>query len=441
MKIAMVNQPFGTINLPWTGEGGSRDIWIYEVAHRLARHCDIIVYTRKNRHQKKVEYDQKVQYRRISVTADEKFIRILSAVYRRLPKSCNFRYPLFASSLYYLFYALQVAKDLKSQKCDIAHIQNFSQFVPIIRAFNPKIKIILHMSCEWLTQLDKKMIESRLKKVDLIVGCSEYITKKIRHRFPQFAERCQTVLNGVDVRYFLSRKRQAAKAKNDVRRVLFVGRVSPEKGLHVLLNAFKKVVECYPQVHLKIVGSKFQLPSEWLINLSNDEKVYGLSSFYQGHSKATEERISYFTYLQRQLVSLKISDNVSFTGFVPYMHIVDHYLEADVLVNPSFSESFGRSLIEAMACQVPVVATRVGGMTEIVEDGKTGILVEPGDADALAEAILKLLSNENLRSSMGKTAQSRAVEFYSWEKVAENLWNHYKTLSNADVEKHQHSAV
>jgi glycosyltransferase involved in cell wall biosynthesis len=94
-----------------------------------------------------------------------------------------------------------------------------------------------------------------------------------------------------------------------------------------------------------------------------------------------------------------------------------------------------------MACQVPVVATRVGGMTEIVEDGKTGILVEPGDADALAEAILKLLSNENLRSSMGKTAQSRAVEFYSWEKVAENLWNHYKTLSNADVEKHQHSAV
>lgn len=199
MKIAIVDQPLGTIILPWTGRGGSLDIWIHEVARRLAQSCDVIVYTRKDRHQKKVEYDQGVEYRRVSTTFGKwfKVIRKLERIprFRDLTRVLfyrNTRRPFFASRLSYLAYALQVANDLRKQGCDIVHILNFSQFARVIRVFNPKVKIVLNTRCEWLTQLDRKMIERRLRDVDLIIGCSQYITEKVRRFFPQFAKRCQT---------------------------------------------------------------------------------------------------------------------------------------------------------------------------------------------------------------------------------------------------------
>ncbi len=164
MKVAIVNQPFGIMNLPWTGSGGSIEIWIHEVAQRLAQSCDVVVYAMRGLpSQNKVVYDQGVKYRFISATLDKWHTYLLYAVnkleriqgfrnIRRVFFFRNVKRPLFASSLYCLIYALQVARDLRKEGCDIVHIHNFSQFVPIIRAFNPKIKIILHMHCEWLTQ-------------------------------------------------------------------------------------------------------------------------------------------------------------------------------------------------------------------------------------------------------------------------------------------------
>jgi len=439
MKIAVVDQPFGNIILPWTGVGGSIDIWIYEMARRLARSCDVIVYTKRDRYQKKVDCDQGVRYRRVSTAFDEWYTYMSSAIdklerspggralsrnIRRIFFFRNVKRPLFASSVYYLTYTLQVAKNLKKEKCDIVHLINFSQFVSIIRAFNPKIKIVLNMTCEWLTQLNRKMIESRLREVDLVIGCSDYITKTIRCHFPEFAKRCETAYNGVDINRFIGKYDHNQTKQNGAKRLLFVGRVSPEKGLHILLNAFQKVVKRYPQAQLEIVGpTRVPLPQEFLATLSDDEKVSHLASFYHGSSGR-----SYFSYLHRQVISLNIANNVTFTGFVPNLQVINNYQNADILVNPSFSEAFGMSLIEAMACQVPVVATRVGGMTEIVEDGKTGILVEPGDAPALAKAILHFLSDEDLRSSMGRTARKRAVELFSWEKIVENLLYQYKKI-------------
>ncbi|MEM2915561.1 MAG: glycosyltransferase family 4 protein, partial [Candidatus Bathyarchaeia archaeon] len=216
--------------------------------------------------------------------------------------------------------------------------------------------------------------------------------------------------------------------RNGIKRLLFVGRVSPEKGVHVLLEAFQKVISRYPKAQLEIVGpTNVPLNFEWFWSLGLDDKVLRFASSFCHNPKG-----NYFSFLQKQLISLNIADNVTFTGFVPNSEMIKHYRDVDVVVNPSFSESFGRSLIEAMACEVPVVAARVGGMTEIVENGKTGILVEPGDADALAEAIIRLLSNEDLRKSMGKAARKRVVELYSWERVAEKLLRHYKNICDGN---------
>jgi len=433
MKIALVHH--GTISPSFLG--GSIDIWIYEVARRLAKSCDVIVYAKKGCHQKKDEYDQGVHYRRISTAADEWLNHISTAVdklgrfpsfhdVRRALFFRNVRRPLFASSLYYLTYVLQVAKDLREEKCDIVHLHNFSQFVPIIRAFNPKIKIALHMHCEWLTQLDRTMIERRLREVDLVIGCCKYITEKIRRVFPQFAKRCQTVFNGVDVNRFVSENGHSATKKNGVKRLLWVGRASPEKGLHILLDAFQRVVERYPQAQLEIVGPRWSVPIEFIVALSDDDRVSNLASFYCSNS-----RRSYFSHLQRQL-SLNITNNVTFKSFIPYRHIMNNYRNADVFVNSSFSEAFPLPILEAMASELPVVATRVGGITEAVANGKTGLLVEPGDAPALAEAILHFLSNEDLRKSTGKAARKRVVEVFSWERIVKKLLCQYKNVCEAN---------
>jgi spore coat protein SA len=422
MKVAFVTQPWDEV-VPPSGGPTSIAILTYQMARRLARSGEVIVYARRGPSQQKVQCDgEGIHYRRISVTAEDKLIKPA----RLLDRLLGFLYPkrpFFSSGLYYLGYALQVAIDLRAQQPDIVHIHNFSQFVPVIRVFNPSAKIVLHMHCEWLTQLAPAMIARRLRQTDWVVGCSEYITGKVRDRFPQFASRCQTISNGVDVNHFIDENGHGMSKQTGIKRLLFVGRLSPEKGVHVLLEALQKVVGRYPQVQLDIVGPLGNAPFEFLVRVSDDEQVSQLASFYSGLLR----RGDYLSDLQRYVPS-NLASRVRFVGSVPNSHVVDYYREADILVNPSFSEAFGMSLVEAMACQVPVVATRVGGMTEIVEDTHAGLLVGPGDATALAGAILRLLADDDLRERMGQAGRRRAIERYSWEQVTENLYHLYEDI-------------
>jgi glycosyltransferase involved in cell wall biosynthesis len=436
MKIAIVHQPINTISP--TNRSGSVEIITYEMARRLARHWAVIVYAKKGRYQKEIEYNQGVRYQRITTAFDEWHnylqygidklenlfgVNALSQSIRRTLLFRNARRPFFSSRWYYWNYALQVARHLRKEKCDIVHIHTFSQFVPIIRAFNPKIKIVLHMHCEWLTQLDYKLIETRLRHADLIIGVSDYITEKIRRRFPQFAKRCQTLYNGVDVGAFVNENRQNPPYENDIKQLLFVGRVSPEKGVHVLLGAFQKVLRQYPHVQLKIVGYQGALAFEKLSALSTDSKEKNLKRFYNGN---------YISYLKNQL-SVSETSHVSFLGAIPHRLLPKLYRNADVCVVPSVcNEPGAMPVVEAMAAGVPVVATRGGGVPEIVLDGKTGLLVERDNPSALAKAILLLLTNERMRKSIVNASRKQIVEFYSWDKTIEKLFNLYKTLCLAE---------
>jgi glycosyltransferase involved in cell wall biosynthesis len=280
------------------------------------------------------------------------------------------------------------------------------------------------MHSELLTQLDHSMIEHRLRKADLILGCSRYITGKIRQSFPSLAGRCQTLYNGVDLATFINDPEKDEK-RLELKQLLFVSKVSPEKGLHVLVEAFKKVVQKNPCVRLEIVGSLNAWPMRLFIWLSEDSKVQKLASFHRKGS------LSYLDHLKHKLVSLNISNNVTFHGRMQHEQVVKFYQAADVFVLPSFTEAFNMDIIEAMACQVPVVATKVGGNPEIVEDGKTGLLVESGDSRALANAILELLSNEDLRRKMGKIGRKR-VESLSWDSIVTNLLRLYKDMVEHD---------
>jgi glycosyltransferase involved in cell wall biosynthesis len=410
LRIAFVSQPLDGVVPP---QQSSIGIWTYQVARRLAVSHDVMVYAKRMRGQPSPGDTRGVRYRFVPAVPNQALLRLSGLAAGRR----GARRPLFAEVIYNLEYSLQVARDVRKQQCDIIHIHNFSQFVPVIRALNPSAKIVLHMHCEWLSQLDRPLVEARLRRADLVIGCSEHITGKVRRRFPERAGRCQTVFNGVDVDHFVGREKPGP-APNGAPHLLFVGRVSPEKGLHVLLEAFRDVVRVYPEARLQIVGSAGSAPLEFLAALSEESRVSDLARFYRG---------SYLSYLH-SLLPPPTSGQVIYRGPVPHSEIAEVYQGADVLINPSLSEAFGMSLIEAMASQVPVVATRVGGMPGIVEDGKTGLLVEPQNPRALAAAVLELAGDRGLRKSMGEAGRRRVIELFSWGRVVQTLLGHYKNL-------------
>jgi N-acetyl-alpha-D-glucosaminyl L-malate synthase BshA len=127
---------------------------------------------------------------------------------------------------------------------------------------------------------------------------------------------------------------------------------------------------------------------------------------------------------------LGVHDKCSFVGKQP--RIVDYLSASDVLLLPSEQESFGLAALEAMACEVPVIASRVGGVPEVVTDGETGFLSEVGDVDKMANDAGKLLADHKLRSDMGHRARESAVSRYHTNKVIPEYIKFYeKVLSQA----------
>jgi starch synthase len=104
---------------------------------------------------------------------------------------------------------------------------------------------------------------------------------------------------------------------------------------------------------------------------------------------------------------------------VPVDVVTQLYSHAAVFCCPSVYEPFGLINLEAMACQAPVVASAVGGILEVVEDGKTGLLVPPADAAALAAALDRVLGNPALGRAMGQAGRRRVEDKFSWASVAE----------------------
>ena len=422
MRIAFISQPFEAVTP--NVQGGSIAIWMDRVIHALdASAFEFIVYASRFPNQPAQEKHGNIEYRRFSNSIDVKIAKPFRVIERLLRYPIRKR-PYFATYSSYFFYASQIARDLQSQNCDIVHIFNFSQFAPIIRRYNPKVKIILHMQCEWLAELDKAWGERRLQDTDMVIGCSRFTTGRIQQRFPQHAHKCHTVYNGVDPRYFLSGKNGEDSGQSKQKNLLFVGRVSPEKAVHILLQAMRKIAAKFPDIKLNIVGPIGSAPFEYMGLISDDHKVNQIVSFYKGRLF----RDNYPTYLQQLTEGLE--KNVTFTGLVPHTETIQYYQTADVLINPSLTEAFGMSLVEAMASRVPIVATRVGGMTEIIEDSHTGLLVESADPEALADAIIHLLESESLRAEMGEAGPKKVTEKYSWGNIAKSLGDLYHKLSS-----------
>lgn len=408
MKAAMITQPRDGI-----GENTSIGIIALSLARPLSRLCDVIVFGKKNpRLPKLTDTSPQLQYEYVSVAADDYFIKPLMKILLRLTSGRK-HMPAFAMQAYYLAYITLISIKIRSRKCDVIHIHNYTQFIPVARFFNPKAKIIIQMNCEWLTQLDRNIMHKRLQKADLILSCSSYITLKNREAFPEIAERFETFYNGVDTRKF-SPENKGVQQKGK-KTILFIGRVSPEKGVHILIEAFSAAARKFNDIDLVITGHKST--SDFISELDDDEIVRGLLPFYAGKN--------YIDHLDSITVP-ELKRRITYTGAVDHDKLMELYSSAFMFIFPSvWHEPFGIPVIEAMACGIPVIGARSGGIAEIIHNRKNGILVERSNAEDLRRGIEEIITNDDLRQRLQTEGPRHAEEIFSWDRLACRLFEFY----------------
>ncbi|MFA5898202.1 MAG: glycosyltransferase family 4 protein [Hyphomicrobium sp.] len=398
MRIVFLSQYFDRVLPP---EQNSVGIVSFEIARRLAADAEVTILTVGGRRGSRRTVVDGMTVEQLACAPPRAWSLAADAWSRVRPRAR----PLYAHSVYAFDYLLHALHRIRRLAPDVIHVQNFPQHVPLIRRAAPQAAIVLHMHCSWLQELDEKAMARAVNDSDMIVGCSEHVVHGAREKFRALGRRFAVLPNGAPVDVTPPQIREPRQPK-----VLFVGRLSPEKGVHTLLEAWPKVVAAYPQARLELIGSEGALPQNMLIDLSDEPDVRDLARFYAADA-------SYGAHL-RAMIPAALAHTVSFRGAVPYAQVKRAMSEAAVLVNPSFSESFGMSLIEAMGAETPVVATDVGGMPDIIKTTGGGELVPRNDPDALADAMLRRLADPEGGAQMARRARQAVVENYAWSRIA-----------------------
>jgi glycosyltransferase involved in cell wall biosynthesis len=202
------------------------------------------------------------------------------------------------------------------------------------------------------------------------------------------------VPNGVDLDKFkpkTGRKKEGGKIK-----IAYIGRLVYNKGPDYLVKAAPKVLEECPSAGFIIIGD--------------------------GPMRSV---------LERKVENLGIDHAFKFLGIISGVEKV--LPQCDILVRPSLLEGMPLTVLEAMACAIPVVASRVAGTVELIKDGETGLLIDPGDAAQLSKALTTLIKDEGKRLALGKNARRYVERHFSWDKAAVQTLETYKKI----VEEHE----
>ena len=231
-----------------------------------------------------------------------------------------------------------------------------------------------------------------VERAERVIAVSAQMRADILAHFRVDPDRVVVIHNGVDADAFARTERRDALARHGVRPpyALFVGRISEQKGIFGLLEAADALPE---GVELVLCASSPDTP----------ELQARLAAAVVGRP-----RIRWIN------------------AMLPVEEVVQLYSHAAVFVCPSIYEPFGLINLEAMACGTPVVASRVGGIPEVVVDGETGLLVEPGDPAALAAALRRVLDDPARAARMGEAGRRRVEAHFSWDRIAERTMEIYR---------------
>ena len=247
-----------------------------------------------------------------------------------------------------------------------------------------------------------------LRRADRIIAATIAEATQLRFLYRAEQRKLAIIPPGVDTSHFYPIPADEAKQflglKPENRMVLFVGRIEPLKGVDTLIQAMACLdsQEIHRPVHLAIIGGEPDAIPEDM----------------------TEE----MTRLQKLCDELCMGGMVVFLGMRGQDTLPYYYSAAEVVVMPSLYESFGMVALEAMACGTPVIASEVGGLGYLVQDGVTGYTVPDSDPSALCEKLSSLLGNNELRIEMGQRAAGYAQD-YAWEKIASAIIKVYKEVA------------
>lgn len=298
------------------------------------------------------------------------------------------------NKLSYLWNAKKAVKEAYDFKPDLIHVHYVGGFGIWGAAsnFHPLVSSVWGADVIDLPKkfYYRKFINRILEYSDYITATSDFLKIQTEQLNPIVRNKIKVVPFGVEIP-----EQKETNFDDDKIKICFIKGHRPKYGLDILLKALAAVKEVRSDFHLNVAGS----------GEHTDE--------YKNLSK-----------------ELGLDDQVKFVGFVPNKKITEFIQNHHMMVMPSTmdSESFGVAVLEVSAAGLPVIASAVGGVPEVLANGKTGILVEPNNIDKLKEAILYLLDNRDKMKEMGKAGYHFIKENYSWEKSLDLMSSIYDRL-------------
>jgi glycosyltransferase involved in cell wall biosynthesis len=237
-------------------------------------------------------------------------------------------------------------------------------------------------------RLLKKKMSFLLKPFSILINKSDRVTAISAHTA---AELAGVVRMPIEIIPFSAAMGRSEGRSSDKKEIIFVGRLVTRKGVKYLIEAFHQVRKSIPH-HLIIIGD--------------------------GPERGQ---------LEEQVMNLGLNDRVRFTGTISEDALNQHYRSCSFLVLPAVydrkgdTEGLGVVLLESMSCGKPVIASNVGGITDIVVDKRNGFLVPPADPRALAMAIVKMAQDHKLRSALGRAARKTVDVKFNWDRITGDL--------------------
>ena len=301
------------------------------------------------------------------------------------------------SKLSYLKSLPKIKKIIKEYDPDILHAHYASSYgiLAALVGFHPMIISVYGSDVFNFpnTSIFSSLIfKFNLSRADRILSTSNVMAEETKK---YTSKKVEVIPFGIDLNSF-----KHLSEYNHPENIFVIGTVKALEaiyGIDYLIKAFKIILDKYSQIDVKLL-------------------VVG------GGSQELK--------LKELCRELHIERNVEFAGRVSFEKLADYYNQMDTAVFLSKSESFGVSVLEASACELPVVVSNVGGLPEVVENNVTGFVVEKLNPEAAAEAIEKLLLEPGLRKQMGLNGRKRVEKFYNWDDNVNQMINIYSSLIN-----------
>ncbi len=300
---------------------------------------------------------------------------------------------------YSLFYFIKYLLIIPQRRWALVHLHTSSYmsfwekclYLNVAKLFNKKVVLHVHGSSfdrfiYESNQVSKKLILFHLRRFDCVVTLSPSWYRFFNQFLPK--EKLAIVENGIDVTFYATGEEQ----KSLIPTVLFIGEVCQRKGIYDLIPSMVSVRQRQPNIHCVVIG-----PGEI-------EKA------------------------RRMADSLGLTDCFQFCGPLHGEEKRAWMKNAWFLVLPSYAEVLPLVILEAFAAGLPVIATKVGGIPDLIQVDENGLLLEPGDQNALSEAILMLSGEEALRRHMAECNQKLAFERYDINVCAEKIDAIYRQL-------------